>query len=135
MLWKTRKKRRYRFDPILEFLPVFESPDFLFAEYQAVPGRIPIRRLTTDAIAFVRALEDNKWIVAFDWMEWQDEAAGYVENPALLAQADAPTLAKLLTTHVGIDRFHDGHLADMHDNGHLVAILRRMRQLRDEAGT
>jgi Family of unknown function (DUF6508) len=54
-----------------------------------------------------------------------------MQDPALLAQADLLTLRKLLTAHVRQDRFIEGHLAQMLENGHISAILRRLRELRD----
>jgi hypothetical protein len=37
----------------------------------------------------------------------------------------------LLTTHSRKDRFCEGHLAAMFENGHIVALLRRLRELKN----
>jgi hypothetical protein len=39
---------------------------------------------------------------------------------------------KLLTTHIRADRFIEGHLAGVLENGHIVAVLRRLRTIRDQ---
>ncbi len=134
MFWKSRKARRYDFDAPLQFLPVFEAPDFRFAEWRTGEGSFPRRFLTPDALAFIRTLEDHGWIEPFDWQSWQEEAREYIRDHELTACADAATIAKLLTTHVGAERLCEGHLSDMFENGHLLVILRRLRELRDEAG-
>ena len=49
-----------------------------------------------------------------------------------LETADLTTLRKLLTTHVRADRFSEGHLAGVLQSGHIVAVLRRLRKIRDQ---
>jgi arylsulfatase A-like enzyme len=75
------------------------------------------------------ALHDHGWIEAFDWVAWQDEAAKYVASPELLASADAETIRKLLTKHVRKDRECQGHLAEQFENGHILALLRRLKEI------
>ncbi len=49
----------------------------------------------------------------FDWIAWQDEANQFVKHPEYIKTTDAKTIRKLLTLHVRMDRFSDGHLAKM----------------------
>ena len=58
-------------------------------------------------------------------MGWQETAREYVEDPAKVESADAETIQKLLTTHVRKERFFEGHLAAMFENGHVVALLQK----------
>ncbi len=70
----------------------------------------------------------------FDWTRWQDSAQEFVDFPAKVETADADTIQKLFTTHVRADRFCEGHLAAMFENGHIVALLRRLRAILEGAG-
>ena len=78
------------------------------------------------------ALSAQNLLVAFDWPSWQDVANCYFTDSAALESADLLTLRKLLTTHVRMERFVDGHLATVFESGHLVAILERLKALRAE---
>ncbi len=80
--------------------------------------------------SFIDTLYENKWIVPFDWSSWQDEAESYAEHPDKTASASVKTIQKLLTTHVRKDRFCEGHLDAMVENGHIAALLRRLKDLR-----
>jgi hypothetical protein len=118
-------------DSVLTFLPYFESEGSHFYDLET-------DRLTTDpyiyspqVLQFVETLYREGFIVPFDWSAWQDEAARYVTDPSLLDSADLPTLQKLLTTHVRADRFSSGHLAQMIECGHILAVLRRLKTIRD----
>jgi hypothetical protein len=88
---------------------------------------------STKAIeSFIQALYDNGWIEQLDWTKWEDTAAQYVDSPDLLASADAEVIRTLLTTHVRKDYFCEGHLAAIFENGHIVALLRRLKEIREE---
>ena len=82
---------------------------------------------------FRRVFYANGWIapVEFHWSEWQPVANAYVESPDKVESADAMTSKKLFTTHVREDRFCKGHLASMFENGHIVALLRRLKEIRE----
>lgn len=138
-----REITRDDMDAILPFLPVFDTPGFVFGRWEggkALKSRKDATQFFTspsfvasdEATAFVKALGDHGWIVPFDWRAWQPEAERYVADPALVDQADAQTLRKLLTTHVRKDHSSKGLLLKIHQNGHLTAILRRLAALRDK---
>jgi hypothetical protein len=84
-----------------------------------------------DAEAFTAALYEHGWVVDFDWPDWQKRAERYTLDPRKVAAARIGTIRKLLTTHVHKDRFCEGHLAAMFENGHLMAILQRLRDIWD----
>jgi hypothetical protein len=124
-------------DAVLRFLPILSAPGF-------VPGTEAGGERRADGVitmpwfdyapgmqAFVRALYENGWVYDFDWPAWSATAKRYIEEPALLRAADLATIRKLFTTHVRADRFTDGHLAEMARRGHLVALLRRLQELRE----
>ena len=119
-------------DAILAFLDAIERMDFKFGEWP-VASETPVTphfKYGDPLEAFVRALYGEGWIEQFDWEKWQENAAQYVDSPDLLASADAETIRKLLTTHIRKDRFCEGHLAAMFENGHIVALLRRLKEIR-----
>jgi hypothetical protein len=117
---------------ILPFLDAFKRKGFKYGEWPVAweTSVIPHFEDSDPVAAFVQALYDNGWIETFDWFKWQDTAAKYVDSPDLLASADAEMIRKLLTTHVRKDYFCEGHLAAMFENGHIVALLRRLKEIR-----
>jgi hypothetical protein len=81
---------------------------------------------------FIKALYAQNVIISFDWTGWRREAQRYQTDPRALATADLLTLCKLLTLHVRADRFSEGHLASVLESGHITAVLRRLKQIRDQ---
>jgi hypothetical protein len=120
---------------LLEFLPIFEDPAFLFGEEgggeRGEDGSFsfPYYTLSKDASRFRKALHDLGFIRPFDWGSWH-EGVRYMHDPEALASADLDTLCKLLTAHLRQERFCDGHLASMYKCGHLTGILRRLNEMR-----
>ena len=125
---------RERCDALLEFAPHFDSDSFATLVSPAMGEGLlgPYCQLSPWATAFVRTIEDAGWCTSCDWQAWRDEGHRYVGDPALVANADVEILAKLLTLHVQLDRLNEGHLIDMAEQGHLQAILGRLRELRDQ---
>ena len=102
-------------DALLRFLPAAETPVF---------------DRTGGLTELVQVLYDHGWVSEFDWSEWQPVAERYARNPALLRDIGLGTLRKLFTTHVRRDRFCEGHLAEIARSGHLLALLRRLHEIR-----
>jgi len=113
-------------DAILAFLPTLSQHDFVFGEWKTPAGQFPHYFFSPETLQFLKALD--KLIIVFDWPAWHEEAAHYMEQPAALAEADLLTLRKLITTHVRAERFNEGHLAAKYKNGHLAAILERLKK-------
>ena len=82
-------------------------------------------------MAFYRAFDESGLFIRFDWPSWQKEAARLYDDPSLIDQADLETIRRLLTTHIRKDRFCEGHLASACESGHIVAVLKRLKQLWD----
>ncbi|MFW5792247.1 MAG: DUF6508 domain-containing protein [Desulfohalobiaceae bacterium] len=55
-----------------------------------------------------------------------------LSDPAFIAQADIDRIIRLLTTHIRADRFCDGHLLSVLENGSIVRILTRLEQITSE---
>jgi hypothetical protein len=116
-------------DAVLKFLPVFESPGFVFGTMVEPKDQIPFASLSSEARAFLQSIYDHKWIFQFEWSDWQPEAESYFADPSRLDHADLATIRRLLTLHARKDRFCDGHLLSMFEGGHITAILKRLRAL------
>ena len=122
-------------DAILPFLDQFTADDFSVGTLHSPPHRFSWFEFSKPVMQFEQALYDNGWIRAsFDWTQWQETAREYVLSPEKIDSADAKTIQKLFTTHIRKERFCQGHLAAMFENGHIVALLRRLRDLRDREG-
>jgi hypothetical protein len=118
-------------DAILPFLDRFEAAGFSAGSWKTPEGQFPWFDFNEVVMEFHKALYDNGWVTpAFDWTEWQRSAQEFVDSPEKVEQADATTILKLLTTHVRADRFCEGHLAATFENGHIVALLRRLKTIR-----
>ncbi len=123
-----------RIDALLAFLPKLESRD---AGHWEGGDRRPDGTITLpwfeydpELIEFHRACGRNGWIEVFEWPAWQSVALNYYENPGALDTAGVDDIRKLLTLHIRKDRFSEGHLATMVENGHLAAILKRLQSIR-----
>jgi hypothetical protein len=128
-----------RIDSLLAFLREFES-DTPIGEWRGgdrnADGSItvPYFEPSDFLLRFRAACSAGGWVRSdFDWGAWQDEAIKYVQDPDLLAQADVDTIERLLTLHIRRDRFNDGHLAWAVESGHIIAILRRLQDIRRPA--
>lgn len=114
-------------DAVLAFLPLFEQEGYT-ATRPSTSGW-PIAK--EEVLQFIHILSRTRMVFPFDWPAWKEARALY-DDPTLLAQADLLTLRKLFTTHIRTDRFNEGHLAHVIENGHIAAMLRRLQTLRDE---
>jgi len=110
---------------ILKFLPIFDDPVFEFTRPDPDGGWDQWEAPELDQ--FVSELYNIDFLIQFDWPDWQDEAVRFYQEPDLLEQADLTTIRKLLTLHVRKDRFSNGHLSAMFENGHIQKILRRLK--------
>lgn len=119
-------------DAVLKFLPIFERPEYVFGEWHSPAGQFPYYSMSREVLDFIQTLSAQEIIFPFDWPSWQEEAAQYVSEPDAVERADLLTLRKLLTLHVRQDRFVEGHLAHMLETGHITALLRRLKRIREQ---
>jgi hypothetical protein len=117
-------------DAVLAFIPLLTAPDFKFGEWQTPEGQFPQYIFNEESNRFINAL--GKLTFAFDWPAWKDEAIVLIENHDALKRADLLTLRKLITTHLRAERFNEGHLAAQFENGHLLGILERLKEVREQ---
>ena len=125
-------------DWAVSFIEKFENPDEPLSTFIPPKARedgiihVGWHDLSPDVMDFYKGLYEKGLIIQFDWGAWK-AAKGYIDNPDLLAKAPLIDCLKLLTSHIRADRFAEGHLASVLNDGHIADILRRMREIR-EAG-
>lgn len=119
-------------EKLLPFLSVFQTPNFKAGTWITKKGVFPWLDYSAEVAEFTRLLYDSGMIVAFDWSNWTTESGAYFENPEKIETADLETIRKLFTTQVRKDRFCEGHLAEMIENGHVALLLERLEQLWNE---
>ena len=119
-------------DAVLKFLPRFEERGYQFGQWHTPAGHLPYFSFSSEAQEFIRALYQQRIIFAFDWQSWREQAQYYQTHTDALQTADLLTIRKLLTTHVRMDRFVEGHLANAFDQGLLTAILWQLKRIRDQ---
>jgi hypothetical protein len=125
-------------EALLAFLPLLEGGGFSAGRWTGKErdGEVvasPTFRPSEEMSRFVQTAYDGGWVVPFDWPKWEKNSTKYIEKPEALNDADLNELRRLLTTHVRKDRFCEGHLAEMVECGHIEAILKRLRDIRDKA--
>lgn len=122
-------------DAVLKYLPIFEEPGYQFGEWHTREGQSAYFSYKPEVDEFIRALYEQGLIIQFDWPSWGEENKRYRSDPAALDEADLLTIQKLLTAHVRADRFVEAHLAGIFREGHLAAILQRLKSIRCEMTT
>ncbi len=119
-------------DRILAFMPIFERPSASLYEVRPDLSMMDPYVYAPEFTQFIQGLYRENLVIDFNWVAWKDEAAKYLKNSSQINSADLETLQKLITTHVRADRFNSGHLAQMVESGHILAILRRLATIRGQ---
>lgn len=117
-------------DRILAFLPRLESPKAPLYELTTEKLHIDPYRYSDEVRQFIEELYATEFIFAFDYNEWMSKEGGRYLSSHAIASADLIVLRRLITAYVRKERFCSGVLAEILDNGFLVAILRRLAELR-----
>jgi len=116
---------------ILKFIPIFDDPKFEFTRSDHDGGWDQWE--APELAQFVSELYNIDFLIQFDWPDWQDEALRFYNDSNLIEQADITTIRKLLTLHVRKDRFVEGHLIGMFEDGHIQNILHRLKSISTES--
>lgn len=121
-------------DILLKYLPVFKNEKFNSIDKKlSEKGDISFMLCYSKEVnSFVEDLYKSNFLYSFDWLEWQNEASNYFENPELLENANIEIIQKLLTLHIRKERFCEGHLLGIINSGHMVDILKRLKKIRDQ---
>lgn len=128
-----------RIDELVRFLPLFDS-----LGPKTEPTWSGLDQKPTDGVfampypTYPPAVEEFFAVAAQEW--WNDSsydpsgAADQVRNDSAIAAASLSQIRSMLTFCVRGERFSDGHWAEMVKGGRIRAMLRRLKQLRSEAG-
>jgi len=124
-------------DVILPFLPLFSTPGFQACSLTEAGRGLSKKGIPMPLLAYSQELKDFLHqlyalgiVTPFDWPEWQRKEQSYSLDK--IATADSVYLRKLLTVLVRKERFCEGTLQWAFQNGVIVAILHRLKQLRSE---
>ncbi len=104
---------------------------------EKVVSLIPLLESGKNPIFLINdAFYDNGFVQHFDAHAFfHNEAQRYIEDQSLVATADLTICVKLITAHCRCDHFCEGHLEEMMQSGHILAILRRLAELRKDLPT
>ena len=124
-------------DDLLRFLPLFDVPDREFVEGwgggEKTPDgaaiTIPYPIYPEDVLAFYRQAGQPCWS---DYGYRPQEATRMLADKAFIRCATLAEVKTMLTYCVRGERFGDGHWAAMLESGKVVALLERLRALRDQ---
>jgi len=115
---------------LLDFITVFEAPEFCPGHVIPLDEQeLPDAGFMKVVSRFMDACYKNGFVVRFDWEGWEAEGTRYVGTPELLKEADIPCIRRLLTWHVRQNRFTRNHVATIIASGHILLVLRRLREL------
>jgi hypothetical protein len=121
---------------LLSFLPYFEDAGTKFGEGPSVEVvdkktiDIGPSALADKASEFLEACYEEKFVQDVNWQRWGTEREVELRSEAFSGRADLATIVRLLTLHFRMDHFSDGHLLSVMRDGTILAILRRLSELR-----
>lgn len=126
-----------KMDELLHFLPLFEDPDRSYVKEWgggeitsdgAITMPYPIYH--DDVLQFFTLAGRAHWA---DYGYKPQEAYRMLSDDGLVSSASLDQIKTMLTYCVRGERFADGHWAHMLESGRIVALLRRLAVLREEA--
>ena len=120
-------------DDLLKFLPLFDVPDrsfFQWGEPQKAQGRITLSglRYDEDVEEFFRLAHQPWWV---DYAYLEKRAGEWLNDPEKIAVADLEQIETVLTYCARGERFCDGFWGELLAEGRVVAVLRRLQQIRE----
>jgi len=122
-------------DALLEFLPQFEKPGRQFAQWDRLEknadGSInfPFPIYNEDVDEFFKRVGQRGWI---DVGYKPEEAARMLEDAEFIKQASLEQVKMMLTYCVRGERFCDGLRESLLSGGQIVALLRRLKAIREQ---
>lgn len=82
--------------------------------------------------AMLLMMESTGFMAAFNWVEEFRERRELLDSDAALSKIDLERLRKIMTAHVRMDRFDNGHLLRLVRSGYWRSCYQRLVQLREE---
>jgi hypothetical protein len=135
---KAEPITRAKIDELLRFLPLFDvsGRDFFgqsaggikTADGEAITTSYPI--YPDDVVEFYRLAGQPCWS---DYGYEPRQAARMLADETLIRRATLDQIKTMLTYCVRGERFSDGHWGVMLESGKVVALLKRLRVLREQS--
>lgn len=122
-------------DRVLAYRPVFERRPADLYEVRMDLSMLEPYIYSDDVYQFIQTLTQAGFVILFDWTAWWKEAEKYINTPERLNKAGLETIQKLFTSHIRVERFSSGHLANMIQTGHISAVLNRLAKIRSDMAT
>jgi hypothetical protein len=122
-------------DALLEFLPLFQKPGRTFAKWSEMVKNadgsfsLPYPVYDDDVEEFFSLVGQRGWI---DVGYKPEEAAQMLAEEEFIEQASLEQVKTMLTYCVRGERFCDGHRESLLIGGQIVALLRRLKAIREE---
>ncbi len=125
-----------RMDELLEFLPLFDVPEMDFIQKweggeKTKDGiiKMPYPIYHKDVKRFYRLAGQACWL---DYDYGSKEAVKMIQDDEFINSATIADIKTMLTYCVRGERFCDGHWGEMLKSGGVVAILKRLKVLREQ---
>ena len=120
---------RQKWEELLSSIPgVFREAESVAPCVEGDSETSPADDYSQGLSKFVALCYEMGLVIDFDWMHWKEGATYLKDNSKKVVEADLETVVKLITSHIRNDRFDEDWLEDLLDNGHLTALLRRLRE-------
>lgn len=115
-------------DKVLEFLPYFEDGRITF--YKEGPEHDSPKRVYD----FLRALYEQKFTVEFPSYRRRKDIYSFVDRVIPISEANIGDIASIFKIILAGDRLTmgGGYLEDCIENGLVLALLERLKEIRDE---
>jgi hypothetical protein len=127
---------KQEFESLIALIPELQSHEGPFGEHDICTqaGLVSIGPFNYSPLLsrIMSAIQHSGLKLKFNWGAWQDEAHRICYEPGLLEKADLETIRKLLTMHLRKERFCEGHLAAVCEEGLMLRTLLRLKALYDE---
>ncbi len=120
---------RNQADRLLHHLEVFETPGILLLVGKSSRPGISRALWSPEVCDLIRTVGSLMGSVTSHREDIIDTAS-FARQPALLLGTRPDLLFELLFRHIRCDSVYAGHLASVLKSGHILAILRRLRELR-----
>lgn len=85
-------------------------------------------------IGFLDALNYTGFVESFDYLSWSQERNAHIasikEVAAEVKKADLEELRKLVTMHIRIERFSEGHIQKLYEEGFFHRLFEKLDELK-----
>lgn len=121
--------KRTDLGPLFDMIPRIENTEsFTFIRPEAFTSHaveFPIFTENEIIDQFSKCAYELKLVLPFDWMHWE-EGRAFLEEEKSFDGLDIVTLCKLVSAILRNDRFCEGYLASMFENGKILKIMHAM---------